>query len=246
MEREQRLKYEMFVRVRNFGVASRDVFPEESAAGKKFGRLSSEVKAIEEQLVRQGQARAEARKVKLGTRRAAMDLIKAVASAGRRVTNGDVAPHPFRLPRGRSATVVLATARLFIEEAEQRKEQFAELGLPPTFLADCAKAVADLTQAVTLQQDSRAARHKARGSIEGALDRGMGIIQDLDASVPVSLRTDPGRLAEWFGARRLDQVGATRIDAAALDVVTPPATPAPPATTPVPGPVPVLSTDVAA
>jgi hypothetical protein len=40
MQREQRLKYEMFVRVKNFGVANREAFPEESGPGKKFGQAA--------------------------------------------------------------------------------------------------------------------------------------------------------------------------------------------------------------
>lgn len=111
MLRPQRLKYEMFVRVRNFGISARDVFPAESGAGKKFGQLTEQVKVIEQQLVRQGQARAEARKIKLDTRKAAMDLMKAVASAGRRAATAETLPHPFRLPRRRAATIVLASAR---------------------------------------------------------------------------------------------------------------------------------------
>jgi hypothetical protein len=222
------------------------VFPESSAAGKKFEQLASEVKMVEGQLVRQGQARAESRKVKLGTRRAAMDLIKAVASAGRRVTTDEVAPHPFRLPRQRSATVVLATARLFLEAAEERKEKFAELGLPPTFLADFTKAVDDLAQAVNLQQDSRGARHRAGGEIDAALARGMGIVADLDVAVPASLRRDPARLAEWFGARRMDQPGESSSDDSSAEAATPTATDAAGITGSVSGPQPVPSADKAA
>jgi hypothetical protein len=135
-----------------------------------------------------------------------------------------VAPHPFRLPERRSATVVLTTARLFMAEAERRQEKFAELGLPPAFMTDFAKVVDDLAVAVGLQQDSRGARHKARGTIDAALDRGMGIVADLDVTVPASLRADPGRLAEWFGARRMDQPGEGRTDAPGVDAAAPIAT----------------------
>jgi hypothetical protein len=220
MKRTQRLKYEMFGRVGHFGVANRDVFPTESAAGKKFDRLAAMVKAIEDQLVHQGRARAEARKLKVSTRRGAMAFMKSVASAGRRASTADLGPHPFRLPQRRAAAVVLATARLFVEEAERRKAQFAELGLPPTFLTDFTKSVDDLATAVSLQQDSRSARHKAQGSIDGALEEGMGIVADLDVTVPATLRDDPGRLAAWFGARRMDQPGDANADAPKVDAPT--------------------------
>jgi hypothetical protein len=222
MTRRQRLKYEMFVRIRNFGAASRDVLPAESAAGKKFGQLADVVAIIEEQLVRQGQARAEACRLKLGVWDAATESLKVVAAAGRRAAIAETAPHPFRLPRRRAATVVLATARMFREEAERRQDKLEELGLPPTFMADFAKAVDDLAAAVGRQQDSRAARHKARGTIEAALRHGMTLVADLDVAVPANLHEDSGRLSEWFGARRIDQPGFVSTGAPPAMATNPP------------------------
>lgn len=245
MNKRQRGRLELFGRIRNFGVANRDVFPEESAAGKRFGQLAVEVKVIEDHLVRQGVARSEARKIKLGTRQAAMAFMKAVASAGRRASVAETSPHPFRLPVQRSATVVLATARLFMTEAERRKERFADLGLPPTFLADFSKAVDDLASAVAVQQDSRRARGQAQGTIAAAFSRGLAIVADLDVAVPATLALDPGRLAEWYGARRVDQPGSRGSDAPAGEAggTTPAAAPADASP---PAPVPVNTPPVAA
>ena len=226
MNRRQRLKHEMFGRVRNFGIANRDVFPEESAVGKKFGQLATVIASIEEQLVRRAQARAEARKVKGTTRQAAMRAIKALASTGRRAATDETAPHPFRLPRGRAATLVLSTARLFREEAERRKEEFLELGMPPAFLENFDRVVNDLADAVALQQDSRGTRGRADGAIEVGLDQGAGIIADLDVAVPNALGTDESRLAQWTNARRIDHPSSGRSKPATA-VVDTPNTPAP-------------------
>ena len=245
MNTDKRVKLEMFGRVRKFGVANRDVFPDESVAGKRFGQLAAEVKIIEEQLARQAVVRAEARKIKLGTRQSAMAYMKAVASAGRRASVGDTAPHPFRLPSRRAATVVLASARMFMAEAERRKDRFADLGLPPTFLPDFAKAVESLAAAVEVQQDSRAARSEARATIDAALRRGMAIVADLDVTVPATLRDDPGRLAGWSGARRMEQPGATRPDAPAAEAGSS-TSPAAPSDASVPAVVPANTPTVAA
>lgn len=204
MLRTHRVKYEMFVRVRNFGVANRDAFPEDSGGGQKFGELSALVKSIEEQLVRKAQAMSDARKVRLATRQAAKDFIKAFASTGRRAVVDETGTHPFRLPYQKSATVMMATARLFLEEAERRKDKFVELGMPPTFLADYAKVVDELAHAIAVQQDSRGSRSKAQGTIDAALSRGSQLVADLDVTVPNALRGDTARLAEWTGARRMD------------------------------------------
>jgi hypothetical protein len=163
--------------------------------------------------------------VKVATRKAAKDFIKAFASTGRRAVADETGPHPFRLPDQKSATVVLATARLFLEEAERRKEQFVELGMPPTFLTDYAKVVDDLAHAIGVQQDSRGARRKAQGAIDAALARGSKIVADLDVTVPNALRADTARLAEWAGARRMDHPsssGEVRPDTPTTEAVSNP------------------------
>jgi hypothetical protein len=205
MLREQRVKYEMFVRVRNFGIANRSAFPEESGGGKKFGQLAAVVASIEEQLVRRLQARTEARKVKTATKQAALEGMKAIAATGRRAAIGESAPHPFRMPSRSSATVVLTSARLFSQEAAERKEKFMELGMPPTFLEDFDRAVQDLADAVVLKHDSRGARKLADAAIDAALARGMAIVADLDVTVPNALGGDLAKRAQYVGARRLDQ-----------------------------------------
>lgn len=228
-----RRRFEAFVRTRTFGIGARDVFPEDSAAGKKFLLLAEVVKTIQEQLVRQTQARAEARRVKAGTRKSAREFMKAMASAGRRVTVDETGPNPFRLPTRRSAEVTLASARLFMEEAERRKAQFADFGLPPAFFADFAAAVDALAAAVARQRESRASRHKAKGALNAAFDRGMRILADLDVVVSASLRGDPARLAEWMGARQIEQPGDAPHNPAdsTPDTADPPPSPsAPPAT----------------
>lgn len=210
MEKQQRLKYEMFTRVQNFGVTNQDVFPEAGSAGKTFAELAEVVTAIEQQLVRRAQARTDARKVKITMRRAVRDQLKAIAATGRQVTAGESVPHPFRMPRRHAATAVLTTARLFLEEAERRRETFVELGMAPTFLADFRAVVADLEGAIGVQQNSRAARKKAQAAIEVALARGAKLVDRLDVTVANMLRADPARLSEWHGARRIDRRSASR------------------------------------
>jgi hypothetical protein len=122
--------------------------------------------------------------------------------------------------------VVLTTGRLFREEAERRKEEFLELGMPPTFLESFGGVVDALADAVALQQDSRGARRRADGAIEAALERGAAIIADLDVAVPNALGTDEPRLAQWAGARHIERSSSGDRTPAA-PVVETPHTPAP-------------------
>lgn len=207
MLRELRIKLEMFGRIRNFGIANRTAFPEESSGGKKFTELAAIVTSLEDQLVRREQARADGRKVKGATKAAALEHMKAIVATGRRASNGESEPHAFRMPVRRSATMILTAARLFMTEAAERKEKFLELGMPPTFLEDFGRAIEALAAAVTVQHDSRGARRLAASSIEAALARGMALVADLDVTVPNALRGDPARRSQYLAARRMDLHG---------------------------------------
>jgi hypothetical protein len=228
MTKGQRRKYEMFVRVRNFGVVNRDVFPETTGGGQTFAQVAEAVATIEEHLTRREQARAEARKVKATTRAAVTRYMKAIAATGRRVAEREPGTHPFRMPARKSAPVILTTARLFMEAAERRTEKFVGLGMAPTFLADFRKLVDELAQAIALQQDSRGSRRRAQAGIERTLALGFAAVRDLDVTVGNALRDDPIRLAQWDGARRIEGQGSS--PAVKIAVVSEPApelTPAP-------------------
>jgi len=203
MTRQQRQKYEMFVRVRNFGLVTRDVFPESSTGGLAFTMVAEAVAALEEHLSRLAVARAEARRIRTTTRRAVADAMRVLTTTGRRVAAAEPGNHPFRMPRQQSAAVVLATARMLLEQAEQRQDGFARLGIPPAFLADFRRKVGDLELAINIQRDSRPSRQKAQAGLETAVARGVEGLRDLDVVVPNAMSDDPVRLAQWEGARHL-------------------------------------------
>ena len=204
MQRAHRVRYEMFGRVRNFGIANRSAFPESSAAGQKFGQLAVVVDEIESHLTRRTQGLAEARRVNAATRAAVIGTMKAIASTGKQATAGEPGPNPFRFPRRGGIASVLAGARYFMEEAGRRQERFAELGMSPTFVADLARQVEALEGAIALQQDSRAARRKATTGIASGIARGSALVASLDVIVTNAVRPDPVRLGEWLGARSVD------------------------------------------
>ena len=86
MTRLQRFKYQMFVRVRDFGTAHAALVPEGSKGGQALARVTSAVAEIEERLKNHVLGRAEARRVKAATRAAVFEYLKTIAAAARRVT----------------------------------------------------------------------------------------------------------------------------------------------------------------
>ena len=54
MDRSNRFKYEMFVRVRDYGIAQADLFPESTKAGQRFAEVAAAVAAINAHVKRAG------------------------------------------------------------------------------------------------------------------------------------------------------------------------------------------------
>jgi hypothetical protein len=194
----------MFVRVRDYGTAHSELFPESSTGGKTFGQVTAAVAAIDEHLKDRVVARADARKVKAATRAAVFNYMKTIALTARRVTRPESGTNPFRMPRQRSLKVELSTARAFIEEAAERQDRFVHFGLPPTFLSDFQSLVNDLQRAVDVRLSSKTTRGEAQAGIRSSLAEGLEAIRDLDAIVVIATRDDRVALAAWQAARRIE------------------------------------------
>jgi hypothetical protein len=204
MRKEQRYRHEMFVRVRDFGVANAARFPESTSGGQMFAQVAAAVDAIEAHLTRRVMARTEASRVKATTREAVTRYMHALAATGRRVAKSEKGVNPFRMPARKSAASILAAARVFIEEAERRQAQFVQFGLPEGFIGEFRTHVDDLERAINAQLNSRSARRRAQAGIENTLADGLDVIRNLDVIVANVMRDDPTSLAGWDGARRID------------------------------------------
>jgi hypothetical protein len=160
MTRQQRFKYQMFVRVRDFGAAHAALFPEASKGKQAFARVLAAVTALDEQQKEHLLGLAEARRIKAATRDAVFDYMKTIAAAARRITQQEPAESPFVLPRKRRLGAELASARVFMEAASSRQKEFEAFGLPPTFISDFKALVDQLQQAADVRLSSRTVRRK--------------------------------------------------------------------------------------
>jgi hypothetical protein len=222
MDKQQKHRYEMFVRVRDFGAANSALFPSSSTGGRAFARVTAAVAEIEGHLKNRVVARAEARKIKATTRAAVASYMKAIAATGRRAARRDV--HAFRLPDVRSAEELIAAARVMADDARTREAEFVRLGLPATFISDFEALVNTLGQAVNTRMNSVHQRRWAQAGLASAFAQGLEDIRELDVVVPNALRDDTARLAQWQRARHIDgQSSSTRSHvAAALPAAVPP------------------------
>ena len=235
MKKVQRFKYEMFVRVRDFGAEHASLFPEGTIGGQAFARVLAAAGKFEEQLRQHVLGQGEARRIKAATRDAVFDQLKTIAAAARRFTRGESGANPFQMPSRRNLATVLSTARAFMQSAESRKAEFEKFGLPPTFIADFGAQVDRLQQAADVRLSAKTARGKAQAGIERALADGLDAVRDLDVVVAIAPRqADPVTYAAWTAARRIE--GQNR--APAVEEQAPAAEPEAPAS---PTPVAVAS-----
>jgi hypothetical protein len=152
------------------------------------------------------------------------EFLKTLALAGRRATLAEAGVSPFRLPRQRSLSKELATARAFIEEAATRQAAFERFGLPRDFLAEFQTMVGALQRASDVRISSKTVRRRALAGIRTALAQGLDAARDLDVIVAIAARRDPTTIAAWRSARRIEGQRArparTRV-AAAVPMLAP-------------------------
>jgi hypothetical protein len=221
MTRDQRFRSEMFVRVRGFGETHREIFPESSAALELFAEVGRAVDALDAHMTSRVHAQAVVRRVKTETRRALFDYLKTMALVGRRVTRAEPGVSPFRLPRRRSVTGELATARSFIEEGSKRRDGFVHYGLPPTFVDDLQVLADRLQQAVDVRLNGRTAGREARSGIRSVLEQGLETIRDLDAMVATATTRNTAVFAAWRAARHIDGINNRRTPRADPRILSP-------------------------
>lgn len=232
MTRKQRYRYEMLVRVNDFGTAHRALFPESSKGGRRFVQVAAAVAAVEDRLKKRDIARVEARRVKAATRAAVTAYMKTIRRTARRVTAPEKGMNTFFTPRSGSVTALVSAAKAYIDEARPREAEFVEFGLRPTFLSDFTALVDRLDSAVVVRNTGRSRRLSAQDGIEDALRSGAEALVDLDVLVPNAVTDDAVAHGYWRGARRIEGLGSSSSSSKAVKLsASPPAAAPPDATT---------------
>jgi hypothetical protein len=196
----------MFLRVRNFGTAHPDLFPESSPAGESLAVVARAAAAIETHMTAKLAADAEVRKVKSRTRAALRTQMKAVARTVRGLAlQEESLVKRLRMPSKRTDVALASAARFFIQEAEVMQEKLVRMGLPPTVVIDLRTLVDGLEATSEQRRAGQASRASAQQGLSTALNQGTRAVRILDVIVVNVLRDDPMRLAAWNIARRLER-----------------------------------------
>jgi hypothetical protein len=198
-------KYEMVVRTIQFGEEYRQGFPAGSNGRKTFAALSAAIAPLGAHAVSQRTNLREQLVKKNVAREAVVECLDEVTRCARVIAKD----HPeigetFKVGRLRSNRSVLAAGRAFIEGATKSKGEFLALGLPETFVTELTERVDALDRSMQEWEATANGNAAARATIEAGLSAALDLLPKLDVIVSNQFKDDPGVLAKWERARRVE------------------------------------------
>ena len=163
MTRQQRVRYEMFVKVREFGRTHRDAFPESSHAGKAFAAID----AAAEEIAAHGAAmllKKETREqTKAAVREEILERLHGIARTARiAAATAPVAGELVRLQVPKSDAALVMTVQGIVREGPAAIAPLVPLGVSETVVADLAALLERFERADRGSRASRAARCRSR------------------------------------------------------------------------------------
>ena len=225
----ERRKYEMFLRVREFGTTRASAFPQSTLAGELLSRLDGVIAELDARMSAQSSNRGAAQEG-TASKAAARDELRRDLDAISRTARVMALSMPglenkFRAPRSVSDQALLSKARAFLTDASPLNAEFTRRGLPEDFLEDLSDDIQDFAQAITHTIQKREAQVASTAAIDDAIERGVNAVRELDVIMRNKFAADPTALAAWFSASHTQR---TPRRASAEQTETPTPAPAPP------------------
>jgi hypothetical protein len=203
----ERRRYNMFVRVRDFGAENASDFPSGTIGNDNFTIINTTLNELDEHsavqtsgLTKHSTTGKAAARSEL---RAALRSINITAQSIAVDNPGII--EMFRMPRGDNNQQLLATARSFMKDAEPLKNQFVAYGLADAFLNNLETDIQDFEQAITNQGISKDHRVGATASIDSGVEKGLNAVKRLKAAVINKYADNPAKLAAWTSASHIEK-----------------------------------------
>ena len=201
-------RYEMLVRVRDFGVTYAERFPSPSIGGQAFAAVQAAVDHLSEHAASLLSGRGSAREgttSKAVAREALRDDLDAITRTARAMAlDTPGVDDKFRPPRGTGDQTLLNAARAFARDAGPLVTQFVAHDMPEDFMEDLDKDIKEFEAAIRDRETGKDMNVAARASIESSMEAGLDAVRRLDAVVPNRLRDDAAAVAVWERARRIE------------------------------------------
>jgi len=205
-------KYNMLVRVRDYGAARADLFPPGSLGARTFTEIGTVVDRLNASVTSERSGRRAARQGVVSKAAARAGLRRALEAVSR-TARGVALDTPdilgrFHMPDAQKDHELAAAARQFADEATPLAAAFVAHGLPESFVADLRGALATFERAIGGRALARETHVGARADIAAALDLAFEMLQRLDAIVENRVGGDPSALAAWRLARNVGRTPA--------------------------------------
>ncbi|HKS29122.1 MAG TPA: hypothetical protein VJS44_14940 [Pyrinomonadaceae bacterium] len=203
-----RRRYEMALRVKDFGVKYIVNFPEGFLGRQYFDELDTIIADIQRLAMTQessDRSGREGTKLRGEAREDLQDELEVISETARAMaieTPG--LEDKFRMPRGRATDVdLLNIARAFAADALPLRDRFMAHGLPADFLDKLNSAIEALERAMAEQQRRKSERSSATAGLDDAVEKAVNKVRQLDAAVRNKFRENLTVLSEWEAARHV-------------------------------------------
>lgn len=171
MRTKETRQYEMFVRVRDFREAHRDLFPKKREGGQAFATVAAAVTQLTAYDDSKSKTSEEGKEAKAIARQALFDEIKSISRTAHVIARkspgfGDL----FKMPKSSRPTdqAVLGAGRVFADNAKSVRDRFLAHGMPETFVADLKRLVETFGEAIRERQTGKERQAVAHRSRDGA------------------------------------------------------------------------------
>ena len=232
MHHNDRRRYEMLVRVRDFGTTYGQLFPGSTLAPQAFAAVSTAVDNIQAADVAETTASVAARATrKQEAKRALQERVLLIARTAQVLPDTESGFKAyFTPPNTRTDQRLLTTARQFAQRAEPVAAQFVAHGMTGTMVNDLNALITRFETALRDRGMSRDQLSEARGRIKQVMANAMQAIAQLDVLVANSLAADAVVRDVWKRSRRVVYSSRLRRQPAGEpDAAATPPTPAAPA-----------------
>lgn len=209
MNDSDRLRYEMQVRVHQFGLDNAADFPPPGIGNTTFTELGVIITQIEAQSTDQQAGFGEAKQqyeIKDTAREDLGDQMSVISRTAKSMEYAiDGIGDKFKFTRNMPDESLLAKGRAFFEEATPYAAEFEAYGLPNKFLDDLEEACIAFDATFSSTASAIAEHVEATAQSAANVREGMIKVRVLDAVVRNKYHNNPGKLAAWTSASHVEK-----------------------------------------
>lgn len=209
MNHHERRRYDMFIRVAQFGADNAADFPPGSVGATQFAEVGAVVTRLQELLGDQSEGFSDARfeyqnkdTARENLREEIVDINRTARSMVYLVPGIDTM---FRMPRNATDADLLAVGRAFHQNSEQYNDQFVEYGLPANFRNELQAAIDAFEASLATPGTAVDEQVAATAEIGSVVKRGMRAVRILKGVVKNKYRNNVGKLAAWLSASHIEK-----------------------------------------